>query len=104
MSAGGMNNYGRNKTADKSETGRKNPVSNRRWSIRDLFVLEETKLNGINYLLVTDSEEKEAECYIFKEISEEGNTDAVYEPVEDETELDSLLTIFEQLLDDVEFV
>ena len=70
----------------------------------ELFVLEETKLNGINYLLVTDSEEKEAECYIFKEISEEGNTDAVYEPVEDETELDSLLTIFEQLLDDVEFV
>ena len=69
----------------------------------ELFVLEETKLNGINYLLVTDSEE-EAECYIFKEISEEGNTDAVYEPVEDETELDSLLTIFEQLLDDVEFV
>ena len=27
----------------------------------ELFVLEETKLNGINYLLVTDSEEKEAE-------------------------------------------
>ncbi|MCI6676878.1 MAG: DUF1292 domain-containing protein [Clostridiales bacterium] len=70
----------------------------------ELFVLEQTKLNGINYLLVTDSEEEEAECYIFKETSEAEGTEAVYEPVEDETELNSLLAIFEQLLDDVEFI
>lgn len=70
----------------------------------ELFILEETKLNGVNYLLVTDSEEEEAECYIFKEISEAAHDEVVYEPVEDETEMDSLLTIFEQLLDDVEFI
>ncbi len=70
----------------------------------ELFVLEETKLNGTNYLLVTDSEEEEAECYIFKEISEKESDEVIYEPVEDETELDSLLAIFEQLLDDVEFI
>ena len=35
---------------------------------RFFYVLEETRINGTNYLLVTDSEEddEEGECYIFK--------------------------------------
>ena len=36
----------------------------------DFYVLEETRINGMNYLLVTDSEEEEdGECYILKDVS-----------------------------------
>ena len=33
----------------------------------DFYVLEETRINGMNYLLVTDSEDEDedGECYIF---------------------------------------
>ena len=33
----------------------------------DFYVLEQTKVNGVSYILVTDSEEDDAECLILKE-------------------------------------
>lgn len=70
----------------------------------EFYVLEETKLNGRNYLLVTDAEddEAEAECYILKDMSDEGDADALYEFVEDESELEAIWKVFEALLDDEE--
>ena len=70
----------------------------------EFYVLEETKLNGSDYLLVTDAEdeEEEADCYILKDMSREGEADALYEFVEDEAELEGLMKIFEELLDDVD--
>lgn len=66
------------------------------------FVLEETKINGMNYLLVADSEEEEAEAYIMREITDDDNQ-SVYEMVEDDTELEAVSKVFAELLDDVEF-
>ena len=37
----------------------------------EFFVLEQTKLNGVSYILVTDSEEDDAECWILKDTSPE---------------------------------
>lgn len=34
--------------------------------IIELFVIEQTRLEGINYLLVTETEDEEAEAYILK--------------------------------------
>lgn len=34
------------------------------------FVVEETKIAGENYLLVTDSEDDEADAYILREVSD----------------------------------
>ena len=70
----------------------------------EFYVLEETKLNGSDYLLVTDAEdeEEEADCYILKDMSRKGEADALYEFVEDEAELEGLMKIFEELLDDVD--
>ena len=65
------------------------------------FVIEQTMLAGVNYLLVAESEEDEAEAYILREIEEEdGQT--VYEMVEEEEELEALSKIFSELMDDVE--
>ncbi len=66
------------------------------------YVLEQTTLNGVNYLLVTDKEEEEA--YILKDSSEPSEEEALYTIVEDEKELSLIGKIFEELLDDVELV
>ncbi len=68
----------------------------------EFFVLEQTKLNGVSYILVTDSEEDDAECLILKDMSLEKDTDAVYEIVEDDDELEVISRVFEELLEDVE--
>ena len=67
----------------------------------EFYVLEETGVNGRNYLLVTDSEEDEAQAYILKDMSESSEAEAVYEIVEEEAELESVSRIFSELLEDV---
>ena len=64
--------------------------------------IRETRLNGIDYILVADSEEEDAQALILKDLSSDGDQEAVYEIVEDERELESVLGIFEQLLEDVD--
>ena len=39
-------------------------TSDERQEETEFFVLEQTKLNGVSYILVTDSEEDDAECLI----------------------------------------
>ncbi len=68
----------------------------------EFFVLEQTRISGKNYILVTDSEEDEAECLILKDMSAAEDTESVYEIVEDEIELSSVLKVFEELLEDVD--
>ena len=68
----------------------------------DFYVLEQTKVNGVSYILVTDSEEDDAECLILKDTSAEDDKESVYEIVEDATELGAVLKIFEELLEDIE--
>ena len=66
-------------------------------------VLEETRIHGKDYLLVTDApEDEDGECYILKDVSGEQEPDAVYEFVEDDRELDSVMGIFEALLSDAD--
>ncbi len=68
----------------------------------EFFVLEQTKVNGVSYILVTDSEEDDAECLILKDMAGAEDTDSIYEIVEDEVELTALLKVFEELLEDVD--
>lgn len=68
----------------------------------EFYVLEQTRVNGRNYLLAADSAEGDGECLILKDLSAEEDREGLYEIVEDERELDAVLTVFEQLLDDVD--
>ena len=68
----------------------------------EFYVLEETRIGGINSILVTDSEEGDAECLILKDLSEAEDAEAIYAIVEDENELDSVFGVFEQMLEDVD--
>lgn len=69
----------------------------------NLYVIEQTKINGVNYLLVTDSddEETDADAFILKEeqIQED---EIMYTIVEDETEISVLSKVFGELLEDID--
>jgi hypothetical protein len=67
----------------------------------EFFVLEETKINGSAYILVTESEDDDAECLILKDVQDEATGESVYEIVEDDRELQAVSKVFEELLEDV---
>ena len=88
----------------------------------EFYVIEQTRLNETDYLLVSESPEEDAEVLIMKdvsgrigkgggsdkgalggqetEISFDRETESVYELVSDENELAAVLKIFEELLND----
>ena len=68
--------------------------------IRSFFVEEETRVACVPYLLVSDSEEDEANAYILKDLSEDGDETASYVIVEDGEELDAIAKIFEQMMEE----
>ncbi|MEZ3437074.1 MAG: DUF1292 domain-containing protein [Lachnospiraceae bacterium] len=68
----------------------------------EFYVLEQTRINGVSYILVADSDEDDAECLILKDTSDEKEEESIYEVVEDEGELAAIAKVFEELLEDVE--
>ena len=68
----------------------------------DFYVLEETRINGMSYLLVTDTEDEDGESYILKDKSKAEEEEAVYEFVEDDDEIDYLFKIFTELMEDMD--
>ena len=70
----------------------------------DFYVLEQTRIGGINYILVTDFEEGDGEALILKDLSKDGEEESLYAIVSDDEELKAVSGVFENMLDDVEFV
>ena len=71
----------------------------------EFYVLEQTKLGGISYILVTDAEEGDGEALILKETEENSDRkESVYEIVSDDTELSAVAAVFENLLEDIELL
>lgn len=70
----------------------------------DFFVLEQTRIGGYNYILVTDCEEGDGEALILKDLSQDGDEESLFTIVSDDEELSAVAGVFENMLDDVEFV
>ena len=69
----------------------------------DFYVLEQTTVAGVNYILVTEDEDGDCDALILKDLSANEDAEADYVIVEDEKELNAIASIFENLLDDVSF-
>ena len=67
-----------------------------------IFVLEETRIGGVSYLLVTETEDDETDAYILKDLSEDGDAEAQYVFVDDDDEMEAVSKIFAELLEDVD--
>ena len=68
------------------------------------YVIDETRINGCNYILVADAPEGDAECLILKDTAPADSKESVYEEVEDDDELDIVAGMFEEALGDTEIV
>ena len=68
----------------------------------EFFVLEQTRIAGVEYILVTDSEEDDAEALILKDLSGDGEEEAIYEIVDDDEELNAVSKVFQEMLEDVD--
>ncbi len=66
------------------------------------YIEEQTRVNGTDYLLVSDTGDGDANAYIFKDISDETSGEASYVPVTDERELEALMKVFSEMLDDAD--
>lgn len=73
--------------------------------IVDFYVLEQTTIGGVNYILVTDAEEEEdGEAYILKASPEADGDEQVYSMVENEAELAAVAGVFENMLEDIDLI
>ena len=65
-------------------------------------MLEQTRIGGIDYILVTDEEEGDGEALILKDMSRDGEPEGLYTIVSDDQELEAVAGVFENMLEDVE--
>ncbi|MCQ2549819.1 MAG: DUF1292 domain-containing protein [Lachnospiraceae bacterium] len=70
----------------------------------DFFVLEQTRIAGVNYILVTDVEEGDGDALILKDLSKDDEKESLYTIVSDDKELEAVAGVFADLLDDIKFV
>ncbi len=68
----------------------------------EFYILEQTRIGGIDYILVTDKQEEDAEALILRDMSQPGEEEALYEIVTDDEELNAVAAVFENMLDDIE--
>lgn len=69
-----------------------------------LFVLSDTRVGGVNYLLVADGDidDEETQAYILKDVSSDSDTQSNYEMVEDDDEFDAVAKMFQDDLDEID--
>ena len=68
----------------------------------EFYVLEQTRIGGIDYILVTDTEEDDGEALILRDMSRPGEAEALYEIVTDDEELKAVAGVFGNMLEDIE--
>lgn len=66
------------------------------------YVIEQTRMNGVDYLLVTEEEDGDCDAFLLKEIPGGEEDEISYEMVESEEELEYMSKIFASILDDVD--
>jgi hypothetical protein len=70
----------------------------------DFYVIETTRLGGVDYILVAEDPEGDSQAYIMKDLSDQNASEALYEMVEDDEELDAVSRVFASILEDVDIV
>ena len=67
----------------------------------ECYILDSTRLAGRDFILVSEVESGDGDCFILELIRAEGEENA-YAPVEDEPLLDQLANIFGEQLENVD--
>lgn len=67
----------------------------------EFYVLEQTRIGGTDYILVTEEEEGDSDALILKDLSKDGEEEAIYAIVEDDRELAAIAQVFQDMMEDI---
>ena len=70
----------------------------------EFYVLEQTRIGGHNYILVSDVEEGDGDALILKDMSQDGEEESIYDVVSDDEELEAVSGVFADMLEDVDLI
>lgn len=70
----------------------------------EFYVLEQTRIGGHNYILVTDVEEGDGDALILKDMSQDGEEESIYDVVSDDEELEVVSGVFADMLEDIDLI
>ncbi len=70
----------------------------------EFYVLEQTRIGGHNYILVTDVEEGDGDALILKDMSQDGEEESIYDVVSDDEELEAVSGVFADMLEDIDLI
>ncbi|MFR3315499.1 MAG: DUF1292 domain-containing protein [Waltera sp.] len=70
----------------------------------EFYVLEQTRIGGHNYILVTDVEEGDGDALILKDMSKDGEEESIYDVVSDDEELEAVSGVFADMLEDIDLI
>ena len=70
----------------------------------EFYVLEQTRIGGHNYILVTDVEEGDGDAMILKDMSQDGEEESIYDVVSDDEELEAVSGVFADMLEDIDLI
>jgi len=65
------------------------------------YVVEQTRIGGVSYLLVSDTQEEDGQALILKDLSQDQEEESLYQIVDDDEELDAVGGVFANMLEDV---
>lgn len=70
------------------------------------YILEQTVITGITYVLVTDQEDEDEDgnAFILKDVSAPEDEEACYVEVEDDTEYQAVARVFAEMMEEVDLV
>ena len=70
----------------------------------EFYVLEQTRIGGHNYILVTDVEEGDGDALILKDMSQDGEEESIYDVVSDDEELEAVSGVFADMLEGIDLI
>lgn len=70
----------------------------------EFYVLDQTRIGGTDYILVTDEENGDGNALILKDMSKPEEPEADYQIVEDDKELQAVADVFAKMDENISFV
>ena len=67
----------------------------------EFYIVDQTRISGVNYLLVADSLDEDGTALILEVKAPEEASESVYEIVEDEEKLAAIAKVFEESIGDI---
>ncbi len=69
----------------------------------EFYIVDQTRISGVNYLLVADSLDEDGTALILEDKAPEESAESLYEVVEDEEKLAAIAKVFEESIGDITF-